>query len=320
MRANFFKKFKKTTSGQFQGFTLVEALIAVAIITTGLIAILGVISYAISISRVSPDEVIAANLAQEGIGVIKNIRDSNWLVDKADNGMRDNSVSWKQDIGQGSVTLSSSTTAPTYLLPGIGNAIACKNNLGTACQLFLDSDGLYSHDSSGEPTKFYRLIRIVEQAGGTRLRVTSWVAWQVQGGDWRQISVRDILRDYEVITSPVVKYRWDETGAAVNCLDLKQEEGNADCFPLTGSGEYHHNRKCARCCIGGNCNDYDAGDPFNGEFLYISPWDHNGDELNPGLEESPDVPAFYSDPSVVCDIYDCDTGSCKCRVFEKIAY
>lgn len=61
------------------GFTLIEVLIALAVFTIGIVAAFG---YAVSnqeIVRNNFDRYLAINLAREGIEIVKNARDSNWL-------------------------------------------------------------------------------------------------------------------------------------------------------------------------------------------------------------------------------------------------
>lgn len=62
-----------------KGFTLLEVLVSIVIITVGLAAALSLITVTISSAAISRDRLIAANLAQENLEVLRNIRDSNWL-------------------------------------------------------------------------------------------------------------------------------------------------------------------------------------------------------------------------------------------------
>lgn len=62
-----------------QGFTLIEGIIAIAIISTALIVGLSLAYSNLIAAQNNSDRIIAANLAQEGIEVMRNIRDSNWL-------------------------------------------------------------------------------------------------------------------------------------------------------------------------------------------------------------------------------------------------
>ncbi len=67
------QKFKK-------GFTIIEALVAVFILTVGITGCVVLANQVLSASELSKNRLIAANLAQEGIEVVRNIRDTNWLV------------------------------------------------------------------------------------------------------------------------------------------------------------------------------------------------------------------------------------------------
>ena len=63
-----------------KGQGLLEAVIATAIIATGLSAILALTGNNITVSNISSQQVIAVNLAREGVEIIRNKRDSNWLA------------------------------------------------------------------------------------------------------------------------------------------------------------------------------------------------------------------------------------------------
>jgi len=314
------KNFKEILSRKFQGFTIIETFIAISIITVGLVGVLGLVSYTISISRISHTEIIAANLAQEGIEVIRNIRDSNWLADIAD-GPPDDSVSWREHIRgtgnerAGRVNYDTKGPLDQYFNPppGIGNII---NTCGSDCRLYLKDD-FYSHDNTGEETNFYRLIRI-QKVGPPpkRLKVKSIVAWEDRDGNRHQIRVEDHVYDYDQ-PSPSVKYKWELTDPLEvrDCNGgLEEEEGGA-CTIVAG-GKYHHQHKCGKCCFNAACA------VLGTDFSYIASWDINAYDFNPPLMSSPELPAFLGDPAEVCDIYEnpVPPPDYKCRVFEKIEY
>jgi len=76
----------QTTNCKLQtnkGFTLIEVLVAVAIFSVGTAVSVNVISYSLGLSAKIKDRTIAAHLAQEGIELVKNIRDLNWLANNA---------------------------------------------------------------------------------------------------------------------------------------------------------------------------------------------------------------------------------------------
>lgn len=61
------------------GFTLLEGVIAVGIISVGLIVGLALAYSNLTAAQANSDRIIAANLAREGIEIVRNIRDSNWM-------------------------------------------------------------------------------------------------------------------------------------------------------------------------------------------------------------------------------------------------
>ena len=62
-----------------KGFTLLETIVAVAVIMVGLIAALVLINSSLFYVSLIKDRLIAANLNSEGLEVARNIRDNNWL-------------------------------------------------------------------------------------------------------------------------------------------------------------------------------------------------------------------------------------------------
>lgn len=61
------------------GFTLVEAIVAIAVISIGFVGSLVLLSRSSSLANSLKDRVVAAHLAEEGVEIVINIRDTNWL-------------------------------------------------------------------------------------------------------------------------------------------------------------------------------------------------------------------------------------------------
>ena len=61
------------------GFTLLEVVIATFILTMGITAAVNLIGSNIQLIGASKNRVIAASLAQEGIEVVRALRDTNWI-------------------------------------------------------------------------------------------------------------------------------------------------------------------------------------------------------------------------------------------------
>ena len=62
------------------GISLVEAMVALLILTVGLIPVLAIITSSSGLAALIKNNLIAANLAQEGIEVVRGLRDANWFV------------------------------------------------------------------------------------------------------------------------------------------------------------------------------------------------------------------------------------------------
>jgi len=62
------------------GFTLVETLVAIAIFTTSILALMSVLASGISNTNYAKKKITAAYLAQEGIEYVRNMRDTDILL------------------------------------------------------------------------------------------------------------------------------------------------------------------------------------------------------------------------------------------------
>ncbi|MEK7519784.1 MAG: type II secretion system protein [Patescibacteria group bacterium] len=65
------------------GFTLLESMIAIAVFSVGVSTAIMVITSAINTGTRTKNKIVAANLAQEGVEVIRNVRDRNWMAGNA---------------------------------------------------------------------------------------------------------------------------------------------------------------------------------------------------------------------------------------------
>lgn len=140
------------------GFSLMEVIIAVAVIITSLVVLISLISFSVSKIRMGRSEITGISLSQEGIEIIRNIRDSNWLSYKRS---PDN---WRDDLGQGDWLVQ-------YNEPGL---LSFANK-----PLKIDSSGFYQYDD-GNDTSFYRKISI-EHINNNQIKVVSEVSWQEKG-------------------------------------------------------------------------------------------------------------------------------------------
>jgi len=132
-----------------RGFTLVELMIVVLIISIGLVGAMDLFSRIFIQTRFISTKLAAAYLAQEGIEIVRNIRDTNWLQNN----------DWDLGIGSGDQQADYSDQAlfafeDTYLQ--------------------LDND-FYHYNGSNNNTKFKRNINI--QKNEDEISITATVSW-----------------------------------------------------------------------------------------------------------------------------------------------
>ena len=62
-----------------KGISIIEALVSITIISVGIIGIMSLILQSIQVRYINKNTLIASQLAQEGMEIIRNTRDRNWL-------------------------------------------------------------------------------------------------------------------------------------------------------------------------------------------------------------------------------------------------
>ncbi|MBI2633940.1 MAG: prepilin-type N-terminal cleavage/methylation domain-containing protein [Parcubacteria group bacterium] len=138
-----------------EGFTLVEGLIASGLLVVGMAGVLALINSSLRLAAFAKDELIAANLAQEGVEIVRAIRDENWINDRAFN----------SGIGVGDFIVH----YPETRLLGYQDM-----------PLRFDSNTGFFQYQSGTNTVFKRTITIMG-VSDNEFRVTSHVRWESRG-------------------------------------------------------------------------------------------------------------------------------------------
>jgi len=135
-----------------QGFTLLEVLISLTIITVGVVGVFALVQQTISLLSVSEQRLTASYLTQEGMEIVRNLRDTNVVNGQAWNlGLTGCGTGCEADY------LSSSLTA-------------------WSSRYLLDNGTFYNY-SSGNPTLYQRKI-IIDSSVSNVLRITIEVSWQ----------------------------------------------------------------------------------------------------------------------------------------------
>ncbi|MBU0476702.1 prepilin-type N-terminal cleavage/methylation domain-containing protein [Patescibacteria group bacterium] len=153
-----------------RSFTIIEVMVAIFIITTGMLGAFSLIQQTVFFTVTGSSRLAAAYLAQEGIEIVRNIRDTNWLGGFAwDDGL---------DVGTHEADYNDLALSPynnNYLK--IGN-------------------GFYNYDS-GSLTKFKRKITITPDpiSMPSKLEVSVLVEWQERGSS-HQVTVKENLYNW----------------------------------------------------------------------------------------------------------------------------
>lgn len=143
-----------------KGFTLLETMVALAVITAAVVGPVSLITKGIFDFSFAKNKIIAANLAQEGMELVRAVRDNNILCDSI-NG----SVVWEWNRDPGGGLLSStareiSADSVTTIACGSSSITTPRLPLFTSQKLkFNSASGLYGY--SGEDTIFTRKVEMV---------------------------------------------------------------------------------------------------------------------------------------------------------------
>ncbi len=158
------------------GFTLVETLVSLVILTVALIPVLNLSTGASKISTIVRDDMIASGLAQEGIEVVHAMRDTNWFNGRV------------FDFGIGNGNIGETTS---YRIQWNSTALI---GYGSNPPLKL-SNGVYTYDA-GEDTKFSRVITI-SKIGAGQLKIVSRVSWLSQTNTTKSIVAESHLFNWK---------------------------------------------------------------------------------------------------------------------------
>lgn len=170
-----------------KGFTLVEALVAIFLVSLAITAFMASSSRGIRASRDSLNETTAQMLAQEELELVRNIRDSNFLTNNL-NGWLDGLVGCDQGC----------IIEPAPLM--VATACTDISTVGGCSQLYLSLNNYYTYTGNlTNISKFRRIVNISETPAGAT--VISRVAWG-EGAQTRQVVVTGFLTNWYTQTIP----------------------------------------------------------------------------------------------------------------------
>lgn len=171
-------------SSSRKGQAIIEAVVAITVLSIGLIGILTLLNQSLSLNRVASDSYVASALAAEGVETVKNNIDHNIILNA--NGI---ATPWNQGVcnypGQnGSFEVQYNTTDMS--VARIGDTAVESTRV-----LRFDPVAYYQYDA-GHDTRFVRTVKVdCNSRGGEEIIVNSIVAWTTRGGATFKTNVED---------------------------------------------------------------------------------------------------------------------------------
>lgn len=166
-----------------KGFSLLEVLLSVFVMSVGLMTIVAVINGSLAFSYDTRDNIIATELAQEGVELVRNVRDNDFAAGNDGFTSFDNSQ---------------------HCRISVGTSLTCRNNRENANRYYLQYAGGIYDDINNTEERYSRFIYINYQSGGgvKRATVRSFVFW----GDFTENRIPDTGTTGNCESSPTCVY------------------------------------------------------------------------------------------------------------------
>ncbi len=141
-------------------------MIAIGLIVSGITGLMVLVNRSMGFADTAFNQLAAANLAQEGIELVRNIRDNNWISQK----------NWLTGLNNGTYQIDYKDT---------------KLNENLEQPLLFDETTGYNY-IEGNATFYYRKIELT-LINANELRVKSIVTWSAKGGKNFETVIEDHL-------------------------------------------------------------------------------------------------------------------------------
>lgn len=173
------------------GFTLVETLIAVLILSIAIAGPLTIASKGLNAALVAKNQTTAAFLAQDAMEYLRFARDTNRLEgqDWLNGPAASDPTTLKECISPKTCYLDSTAQNPTSPRVCGGSTCGVMNYDAT--------NHVYNYDNAATPTIFTRTIEIITQAANTEVTAKVTVSWKDAGGVARQVVVQENMFNWQ---------------------------------------------------------------------------------------------------------------------------
>ena len=190
LQADYFTKSYKLKASS--GFTIIETLVAVAVLLISLVAPLTIAERGLASAEAARSEITAFYLAQEAVEYIRNVRDTNALAGRGAGA----NPQWLQGLNSCvNANCGVDTTAP----PGL-QVVSCSSS-NSNCLLYQyigqsTSDtlfGVFGHRSSSnwKATNMTRTVRLREVQSKVEAEVLVTITWRAGSLGSRTLTVKE---------------------------------------------------------------------------------------------------------------------------------
>ena len=152
------------------GFTIIEMLVVIFFLSVGMVGVLIAIQQTMAGTEVSSQRLTAIYLCQEGIEIVRNIRDGNWL-EQIDNP----ALPWDDGLNTGDYE---------------GDYTMAQSLASWAGRNLKIDAGFYKYSDTGTSTPFQRKISI-SKSDQNQMKVSVTVYW-----DTHEITVEEHLYNW----------------------------------------------------------------------------------------------------------------------------
>lgn len=181
------------TNAHQKGQGLVELIIAISVITVGMFAVWSLALSSYTAEREAQLRFTGANLAREGVEIVKNIRDSNWLAVDENEACAEDPCHWNSGLAPGDYTIGSFLAAGSAAsLVAVSGGI---NDAATQVYKLSDPDGKLSDffanekisvDDGATPFRRIATLRVIcctDSDGNRQCDDLNQEVWAVEDAD-----------------------------------------------------------------------------------------------------------------------------------------
>jgi Tfp pilus assembly protein PilV len=167
-----------------KGQSLVEALIAISVVMMGLMGALSLLSNSVGMSRTVSDNYLATYLASEGIEIVKNNLDHNYILMS-----KGAMISWNENV----CNFAKSAYEVDYRTTDmdVARLAGGYDSFSTIPLMLNTATNIFSYEFDGtEKTNFYRTVK-TNCLNSDEIEVKSYVRWKGRGGSDSEVVLED---------------------------------------------------------------------------------------------------------------------------------